>query len=100
MDLHAAPIPYGTDTYEVATIVGVFGFGHVEPAALDEAVRIVRPGGHVVIGVNEKFWEGSDLAARIERTTAEGRVSAVHARKGDHIPGYGVAGWVISMTVV
>ncbi len=99
VDLNAAPIPYGTDTYDVATIVGVFGFGHVEPPALDEAIRIVRPGGHIVIGVNEKFWDGSDLAARIDRTAAEGRVTGVATQKGDHIPGYGVAGWVISMTV-
>ena len=99
VDLNAAPISYGTDTYDVATIVGVFGFGHVDPEALDEAIRIVRPGGHIVIGVNEKFYGGSDLAARIERTEAAGVVSDVAAELGDHIPGYGVGGWVISMTV-
>lgn len=99
VDLNAAPISYGTDTYDVATIVGVFGFGHVEPDALDEAVRIVRPGGHIVIGVNEKFYAGSDLAAKIERTEAAGAVTDVEAELGDHIPGYGVGGWVISMRV-
>ena len=100
VDLNAAPIAYGTDTYDVATIVGVFGFGHVEPAALDEAIRIVRPGGHIVIGVNEKFYAGSDLAARIERTEAAGAIADVVSEMGDHIPGYGVGGWVITMRVV
>ncbi|MEM7287419.1 MAG: methyltransferase domain-containing protein, partial [Actinomycetota bacterium] len=99
VDLNAAPIPYGTDIYDVATIVGVFGFGHVEPGALDEAIRVVRPGGHIVIGVNEKFYAGSDLAARIDRTEASGAVADVVAELGGPIPGYGVGGGVISMQV-
>lgn len=100
VDLNAAPVPYGTDIYDVATIVGVFGFGHVEPAALDEAARIVRPGGHIVVGVNEKFYDSGELTAHLDRAVAEGTIADVTAEHGDHIPGYGVAGWVITMTVL
>jgi predicted TPR repeat methyltransferase len=43
---------------------GTFTLGHVGPAALDEVLRITRPGGLVVMSVNLKHYEQAGFAAK------------------------------------
>jgi predicted TPR repeat methyltransferase len=43
---------------------GTFTLGHVGPAALDEVLRITRPGGLVVMSVNVKHYEQAGFAAK------------------------------------
>jgi predicted TPR repeat methyltransferase len=51
------PLSVTTDTYGSVTSAGTFTAGHVGPDALGELVRIVRPGGLMVLGVNSAFFE-------------------------------------------
>ena len=66
---------------------------------MDEIVRVVRPGGVVVIGLNEKFWNEGSLANKIDALEAAGTVSVLDRSQGDHLPGTGLAGWVISLRI-
>jgi predicted TPR repeat methyltransferase len=43
---------------------GTFTLGHVGPAALDEVMRITRPGGLVVMSINVKHYEQAGFAAK------------------------------------
>jgi len=83
------------DAYDHAVAVGVFSFGHIRPDALREVLRVVRPGGAVVVGVNDHFWEVGELAAELDAIEADGLASVASREHGEHLPGAAIMGWVI-----
>ena len=83
------------DTYDHAVAVGVFSFGHIRPDALREVLRVVRPGGAVVVGVNDHFWDTGELSAELEAIEADGLASVASREHGEHLPGAAIMGWVI-----
>lgn len=99
VDLNESAGALETDAYGAVACVGAFGFGHVEAAAIDELIRVTRPGGAIVIGVNEPYWLGSDLSERLDAAASVRRIVELTGSQGDHIPGHGVGGWVLSMRV-
>ena len=83
------------DAYDHAVAVGVFSFGHIRPDALREVLRVVRPGGAVVVGVNDHFWEVGELPAELDAIEADGLASVASREHGEHLPGAAIMGWVI-----
>ena len=83
------------DAYDHAVAVGVFSFGHIRSDALREVLRVVRPGGAVVVGVNDHFWEVGELAAELDAIEADGQASVASREHGEHLPGAAIMGWVI-----
>jgi len=68
------PLPILGETYAGLVSSGTFTFGHVGPEALDELVRVMRPGALAVISVRPLLWEEKGFAAHFERLSV--RVSA------------------------
>lgn len=97
-DLHHPPIDAESESYDAAVVVGVFGFAHVEPQALDEMLRPLKSGGLLVIGVNGEYYDSGTLSEKLGQLEAAGLIGPVTAELGDHIPGRGVPGWVLSTT--
>ena len=64
-------------TYAGAISVGTFTHGHVGPAALDEVVRIVRPGGHMAIGINAAHFAAAGFGPAFEALATAGRITSV-----------------------
>lgn len=95
-DLNAPPLDAPDAAYDAATCVGVFSFGHVMPDALDDIMRVVRPGGALVIGLNDKFYQDGALTAKLDRLERDGRLGDRKDVHGEHIVGTGLTGWVIS----
>ena len=83
------------NTYDVASAVGVFSFGHIRPSALRDVLRVVRPGGAVVVGLNDHFWDEGDFPAELDAIEADGSATVAFREHGDHLPGAGIQGWVI-----
>ena len=52
----------------------------------------------MVIGVNGSFYDSGSLSDELDRLEASGVIGPVVSELGDHIPGRGVAGWVLSTT--
>ncbi|GIL00894.1 MAG: methyltransferase type 11 [Alphaproteobacteria bacterium] len=99
-DLNQPPIDAREGEYGALTAVGIFSYGHVAPAALDEFLRLTAPGAPIVIGLNDHFFQEGSLTARIDTLAADGRLQRVSQAHGDHIRGTGLTGWVIVLRKV
>jgi predicted TPR repeat methyltransferase len=91
-------LPFEDSRYSGAVCSGVFTTGHVGAEGLDELLRVVRPGGVLVLTVKDITWDGG-FAARVAELEAAGIVATL-----DATPSYssmpGRAGNAPSRTVV
>lgn len=55
-------LDYESHTFDVTASTGVFVPGHAPPGALDELVRVTRPGGLIVFSAWEAWLEDGGLA--------------------------------------
>ena len=71
------PLDISDGTYAAAMSVGTFTHGHVGPEALTEVLRIVRPGGRAVIGINAAHFATAGFGAALEQLAGTGRITDV-----------------------
>jgi predicted TPR repeat methyltransferase len=95
-DLNRPPLDAGDGAYDAAACVGVFSTAHVRPDAIDEIVRVIRPGGFLVIGLNDNFYRSGGLAGKLDALEAGGLLTGRADELGEHIVGTGLTGWVIA----
>ncbi len=57
-----------TDAFDGAILVGVFSYGQAPAHALDEIVRVVRPGGKVVFTMRTDFYEQDAMGVKSHMT--------------------------------
>lgn len=79
--------------YAAAVSVGVLG-QHVLPAALDEFLRIIEPGGLVCFSVNERAFDDYGFRAKVEGLNAEGRATTLSLRKEAYHVNESIDSWV------
>jgi len=65
------PLPFADGSFSGIVSAGVFTSGHVGAEGLDELLRILRPGGVIVLTVKNTLWE-SGFAARVSEIEAAG----------------------------
>ena len=70
------PLPFADGQFVGVVATGVFTTGHVGAEALDELVRVTRPGGVLVMSVKDAVWQAG-FAARIAALAAEGRLRLI-----------------------
>ncbi len=66
-------LPFEADRFDIVFCESVLAFVTDKPRAIQECVRVVRPGGYV--GLNETFWIGEvppELAARAQASLSLG----------------------------
>lgn len=96
-DLNAElAIPDGR--YAASISVGVFG-QHVLPGALDEAVRIVEPGGLVCFSVNERAFESYGFRDKVEALKTANRVACLSLTREPYHVNENIDGWVCILRV-
>jgi predicted TPR repeat methyltransferase len=71
-------LPFEDGRFAGAVCAGVFTTGHVGAEGLDEILRVLRPGGVLVLTVKDKTW-AAGVAARIEALAGAGMVEQVDA---------------------
>ncbi|UYV37906.1 class I SAM-dependent methyltransferase [Rhodobacteraceae bacterium D3-12] len=59
-------LPVADDSYGSAISTGTFTNGHVGPEAIDEVLRVVRPGGLIAISVNAEHWQQAGFEAKFD----------------------------------
>ena len=68
---------YPDNRYNAAISCGVFTLGHVPPTALEEMIRITKPGGLVVVSTRKSYYDSTDFQAVCDRLQAENKVKLV-----------------------
>lgn len=100
--LSVADLNAGTDipahSYAAAVSVGVFG-QHVQADALDEAIRIVEPGGVFCFSVNERAFDGYGFRAKVDALTAENRATCLSLSKEPYHSNENIDGWVCVLRI-
>lgn len=96
-DLNEPPLDVADEHYNAVTAVGVFSFGHIMPAAVEELLRVTKPGGTIIIGLNDHFYEEGSLTNKLEALQANSRLEIVAREHGDHIPKNQLKGWVLTL---
>lgn len=59
-------LPLQDNSYDAVICVGTLTEGHVGPEALDELVRVARPGAPIVVTVLDRIWEPLGYQARVQ----------------------------------
>ncbi len=58
-------------TYGGVICVGTFTHGHVGPEAIDELIRVARPGALFTLGVNAELYESAGFAAKFAEVAGQ-----------------------------
>jgi ubiquinone/menaquinone biosynthesis C-methylase UbiE len=62
-----APLALGDDEFDAIVCAGTFTSGHVGPEALDEMIRVTKPGGVICFTVRDEAWENDHFADYVKK---------------------------------
>ena len=88
------PIDTKSNSYDSVMCVGTFTFGHVKPNALDEFVRITKPGGLICFTINEGIYEEYGFDKKIKTLTVNNNWKEVEFFKSNYIASKDVNAWL------
>ena len=88
------PIDTKNNSYDSVMCVGTFTFGHVKPNALDEFVRITKPGGLICFTINEGIHEAYGFDKKIKTLTVNNNWKEVEFFKSNYIASKDVNAWL------
>ena len=88
------PIDTKSNSYDSVMCVGTFTFGHVKPNALDEFVRITKPGGLICFTINEGIHEEYGFDKKIKTLTVNNNWKEVEFFKSNYIASKDVNAWL------
>ena len=88
------PIEVEDSYYGGVMCVGTFTFGHVKPNALDEFIRITKPGGLICFTINEGIHEEYGFDKKIDILKDSKKWEEVEFFKSDYIASKDVNAWL------
>ena len=88
------PIEVENNFYGGVMCVGTFTFGHVKPNALDEFIRITKPGGLICFTINEGIYEEYGFDKKIISLNQNNKWKEIEFFKSDYIASKDVNAWL------
>ena len=88
------PIEAEDNFYGGVMCVGTFTFGHVKPNALDEFIRITKPGGLICFTINEGIHEEYGFDKKIDILKVSKKWEEVEFFKSEYIASKDVNAWL------
>ena len=79
--------------YDAVMCVGTFTFGHVKSTALDEFIRITKPGGLICFTINEGIYEEYGFGKKIKMLNIN-NWQEIEFYKSDYIASKDVNAWL------
>ena len=83
------------NAYEGITCVGTFTFGHVNPPALDEMVRISKTGSLICFTINIGIYEEYGFDKKIKELEDKNSWKIIEFFKSNYIASKGVNAWLV-----
>ena len=83
------------NAYEGITCVGTFTFGHVNPPALDEMVRICKTGSLICFTINIGIYEEYGFDKKIKELEDKNSWKIIEFFKSNYIASKGVNAWLV-----
>ena len=83
------------NTYEGLTCVGTFTFGHVNPPALDEMVRICKTESLICFTINIGIYEEYGFDKKIKELEDKNSWKIIEFFKSNYIASKGVNAWLV-----
>ena len=75
---------YATDQFDASVIVGVFTQGHAPASSIDELVRVVKPGGHIVFSLRTDTYLENGFKDKLESLVSAGLWKLVEVSDAYH----------------
>lgn len=66
------PLDLPSDNFSGAIVTGVFTEGHAPHSSLDELIRVVEKGGHIVFNVRDDIYEHHGFREKMDELEANG----------------------------
>ena len=89
---------YPNNRYDAAISCGVFTLGHVPPTALEEMIRVTKPGGLVVVSTRKSYYDSTNFQEVCDRYEQEGKVKLVsNIKDGPYIAEEGAHYWAFEV---
>lgn len=67
-----APLDFPDDAFAATTCVGTLTVGHAPPSALDELIRVTRPGGPLIFTITDGAYDAGGFGRKLDALTAAG----------------------------
>jgi SAM-dependent methyltransferase len=67
--------------YDCTICIGVFTPGHVPPEALDQLIKLTRPGGLIIVSTRVAYYETEKYQAASDELDSRGRLKLLHSLK-------------------
>ena len=83
------------NTYDAVMCVGTFTFGHVNPPALDEMVRICKTGSLICFTINIGIYEEYGFDKKIKELEDNKSWKIIEFFKSNYIASKGVNAWLV-----
>lgn len=71
--------------FDAIISVGTFTCGHVGPEALDELIRITKPGGYLCFTVRDQAWEEDNYRSAMDKIEQSGAWKRLEEKTTDYI---------------
>ena len=60
------PLDFADASFSAVVSIGTLNIGHAPPAALDELVRVTRPGGRLILTIPVRAWEQGGFGEKVK----------------------------------
>lgn len=85
---------YEDNSYDAAISCGVFTLGHVPPSAIEEMIRVTKPGGLVIVSTRKSYYDSTDFQCVCDRLKTSSKVKFVSSiMDGPYIAEEGAHYW-------
>ncbi|EKV03255.1 methylase involved in ubiquinone/menaquinone biosynthesis [Leptolyngbya sp. PCC 7375] len=98
-DMTQRIVAYQDNSYDATISCGVFTLGHVPPTAIEEMIRVTKPGGLVVVSTRKSYYDSTDFQSVYKRLQTEKKVTLVsYIMDGPYIAEEGAHYWAFRVS--